>query len=232
VIGNNNYKHLKKLKNAGKDACAIKKILENQYSYKEVKLLIDATRWDVTNAIGQFRKKLGIRDNLLIYYAGHGWLDEDADSGYWLPVDAEPNNKANWISEFDITGEIKAIESKHIIVISDSCYAGKLTRGVFVEVKRPAPYDSLIKKRSRTVIVSGGLEPVIDNGGQNGHSVFASAFLEALYENKKLIAGDELFVKIRNKVKQKPVDQTPEYSKISKAGDNGGQFIFVRKRES
>ena len=37
-------------------------------------------------------------DNLLIYYAGYGAVDYEAEEGYWLPVDAKPDNVANWIS--------------------------------------------------------------------------------------------------------------------------------------
>jgi len=39
----------------------------------------------------------------------------------------------------------------------------------------------MTRKRSRTAMVSGGLEPVLDSGG-GGHSVFAKAFLAALEE--------------------------------------------------
>ena len=32
------------------------------------------------------------RDNLIVYYAGHGEFDETNERGYWLPVEAEPAN--------------------------------------------------------------------------------------------------------------------------------------------
>ena len=32
--------------------------------------------------------------------------------------------------------------------------------------------------------LGGGLEPVLDSGGKNNHSVFASAFIDALTENR------------------------------------------------
>ncbi len=36
----------------------------------------------------------------MIYYAGHGNLDIDSDEGYWLPVDAEPDNQARVILKY------------------------------------------------------------------------------------------------------------------------------------
>ena len=35
-----------------------------------------------------YRDSKSENDNVLIFYAGHRWLDEQADRGYWLPVDA------------------------------------------------------------------------------------------------------------------------------------------------
>ena len=40
------------------------------------------------SALNEFRGKLTEADNLLIYYAGHGTLEEKNQRGYWLPVDA------------------------------------------------------------------------------------------------------------------------------------------------
>ena len=87
VIGNNNYKHLQKLKTAVNDAKDVERILKSLYGF-ETKLLIDAPRKEILTAVNDFRKKLSSKDNLLIYYAGHGEYDKTADRAYWLPVDA------------------------------------------------------------------------------------------------------------------------------------------------
>ena len=59
-----------------------------------VTLLINVTRDAIIEALDDLREKLGEKANLLIYYAGHGWLDEDVDRGYWLPVDAKANRRS------------------------------------------------------------------------------------------------------------------------------------------
>jgi hypothetical protein len=71
------------------------------------------------------------------------------------------------------------------------------------------------------------LEPVSDSGGKGDHSVFATAFIEALKTNQKIIDGTELFTQIRRPVIINS-DQTPEYADIRKAGHEGGDFLFVR----
>jgi len=43
----------------------------------------------------------------------------------------------------------------------------------------------MAQRRSRTVLTSGGLEPVLDTGS-GGHSVFAQAFLRVLAKPQKI----------------------------------------------
>jgi len=228
VIGNNNYLTLPKLKTAKNDAHVVAGILKKSYGFN-VELLLDATRSDIIKALNKFRRKLKKRDNLLIYYAGHGWLDKEADEGYWLPTDAEENNTVNWVSNSFITSTLRAIEAKHVLIVADSCYSGKLGRGLHIRNTSPSYLARISKKKARSVISSGGLEPVIDSGGEGQHSVFASAFLNALRENKGVMDGTQLFLKIRRPVMLN-ADQTPEYSDIRKAGHQGGDFLFVRRK--
>jgi len=227
VIGNNNYRFLAKLRTAIDDAQEVGHVLRDNYGFN-VTIVTDATRSDILLALGSLREEMTKRDNLLIYYAGHGYLDEEADEGYWLPVDAQSDSTLNWVSNSSITSTLKAIPAKHVLIVADSCYSGKLARGVHI-VKKTHNYLSKISgKRARSVLCSGGLEPVIDSGGKGGHSVFASYFIDALKENKDIILGAELFSKIRRPVMLNS-DQTPEYSDIRKAGHEGGDFLFVRR---
>lgn len=228
VIGNNEYRDIKKLHTAVSDAQAINALLQDKYGFK-TRLLLNATRADILRALNDYRRRLGPRDNLLIYYAGHGWLDKDADQGYWLPVDATEQDPTNWISNGSITDSLRAMKAKHVLVIADSCYSGKLSRGINVRVKTKNYYEKISVKKARTVMASGGLEPVADEGGKGTHSVFASALIEALNENQGVIDTTLLFSQIRRPVMVN-TDQTPEYSDIRKAGHDGGDFLFVRQK--
>ena len=187
----------------------------------------DATRSDIVTALNDLRARLTDQDNLLVYYAGHGYLDEDADEGYWLPVDADPKNPVQWVANATITRTLRAMRAKHVLVVADSCFAGKLARGA--GARPPDHLERLAIKRARTVLTSGGLEPVADAGGKGEHSVFAAAFLDELRSNSGVLEGIELFSRIRRPV-MLAADQTPEYADIRKAGHDGGDFLFVRVR--
>lgn len=230
VIGNNDYESLPKLISAKKDAQDVANLLKNKYGFKTT-LKLDATRSDIIITLDQLRKNLTPKDNLLIYYAGHGSLDKPADEGYWLPVDATEDSQLNWISSSQITTNIKAIPAKHVLVVADSCYAGTLTRNVSPRgvsvTKTKNEYQSIVERRIRSVMCSGGLEPVLDGSGKDGHSVFASAFLDVLDSNEGIIDGLELFYQLRRLVTLN-ASQKPEYSDIRRAGHDSGDFIFVR----
>ncbi|MCP5366113.1 MAG: caspase family protein [Hyphomicrobiales bacterium] len=229
VIGNNAYRHLPPLKTAIGDAQAVARVLGREYGFT-VHLLLDATRRDILKKFAELRKTLTGGDNLLIYYAGHGILDSDAERGYWLPVDADEDIKDNWVSNVDITDSLKAMQAWHVLVVADSCYSGTLVRSGPRVVQGGGDRAQLVRrlalKKSRTVLTSGGIEPVVDSGG-SGHSVFAKAFMDTLRENTDVLEGQEIFLRLRQKVVLN-ADQTPEYADVRKAGHDGGDFVFVR----
>jgi len=87
----------------------------------------------------------------------------------------------------------------------------------------------MFEKASRTLIASGGNEPVSDGGG-SGHSIFAQAFIEAL-KNPGLQAftAEQLF---RDHIKERVAgssSQVPEYKVIQDSGHAGGDFVFIRR---
>lgn len=232
VIGNNAYRDLPQLETAVNDARAVARLLGQAYGY-QVTLLENATRSDVLRALASFRQSLKASDNLLIYYAGHGYVDKGVELGYWLPVDADKDNPSNWIANTDLTTAIRAIAAKHVMVVSDSCYSGTLLRSAPIAparaaVERTEWLKRMVAKKARVVMSSGGVEPVVDGGG-DGHSVFARAFLTALTENDAVLDGQGLFERIKRPVILNS-PQTPEYADIRQAGHDGGDFLFVRRR--
>ena len=115
--------------------------------------------------------------------------------------------------------------------VAESCYSGTLVRAASAQLatrqNKVAWVKRMLQKRARTVLVSGGLEPVLDGGGGE-HSVFAKAFLSALRGNNDVMDGRALFDAIKRPVVFN-ADQTPQYSNIRYAGHEGGEFMFVRK---
>jgi uncharacterized lipoprotein YajG len=226
VIGNNAYRHLPRLETPVADAREVSRTLASLYGF-QVTTLTDATRSELVSSLSGLRKTLSDSDNLLIYYAGHGWLDREVDEGYWLPIDARKEDEAQWVANATVTTILRGIRARHILVIADSCYSGTLTRGVKIIKRNPEHYDELAEARSRSVVTSGGLEPVADTGG-GGHSVFAAAWINALEENRGTSDTFELFAKVRRDV-MLGSHQEPQFGDIRRAGHQGGGFLFTRR---
>ncbi len=237
VIGNNNYRHLRQLRTAVNDAREIARILESNYGFR-VTLLLDADRYQTLSALNELRERLTDKDNLLIYYAGHGELDAKNQRGHWLPVDAEPGSTANWISNVAVTDILNSMSVQQLLVVADSCYAGTLTRSSLgrleagmSEAERLKVIQLMAHKRSRMVMTSGGVEPVLDSAGGQ-HSAFAQSFIELLRTNVGVLPGQEMFgflqVRVAATAQRSDIQQVPEYAPIKFAGHEAGDFFFVR----
>jgi hypothetical protein len=236
IIGNNDYQQLPDLDTPDDDAKAVNSVLKSKYGFN-TQLLINANRYQILSALNELTSKVTENDNLLVYYAGHGELDQANDRGQWLPVDAERNNTANWISNIDITDILNRISAKHIIVLADSCYSGAMTSSALPRIdsaisqqKKIETVKVMINAKSRTALTSGGKEPVIDGGG-GGHSIFAKAVIDTLQKNHGLLEAQQLYNVVSDIVipvaKENGINQTPVYAPINMAGHAGGEFIFV-----
>ena len=228
VIGNDAYRNLDRLQTAANDAKVIAEVLRGQYGF-EVTLLTDATRADIVEVLDDFRARLKPADNLLIYYAGHGWLDTEADKGFWLPVDAREDKRTQWVSNDTVRDALRALKAKHVLVVADSCFSGTLTRGPAPRSNRGREYVAkMARLKARQVLSSGGLEPVADSSG-SGHSPFAAALIAALRANPGVLEATSLFAELRRPVALNS-DQVPQFADIRMAGHEGGDFLFVRRK--
>ena len=230
VISNNDYAHLPKLKNALQDARDVSTVLRSMCGFK-VQTLENATRSEILNALVKLRAKLTWGNTLLIYYAGHGILDGDTEVGYWQPIEAEEEDFTNWIPNSTITTMLKAMSAKHAMVIADFCYSGTLVRSTAKGLRTAKDHDAWLKRvsqmRSRTALVSGGIEPVMDGGGGK-NSIFAKALLTVLRDNQSVIDGTALFEALKRRVVLGS-EQTPRYADIRQAEHDGGDFLLVRR---
>lgn len=235
IIGNNDYPELPKLETPVNDALAVARILEDKYGFK-TQVLINADRYTILQTLNSFKEKLSENDNFLLYYAGHGTLDEKNNRGHWLPVDAHPTIPTNWISNVTVTEYINTFEAKHIMVIADSCYSGTLTRQLRPALARGKSrtreieyYQKWSGIASRTALTSGALQPVMDSGG-GAHSIFAGGLLEALRANDGILPGPDLFYEVYQRVSDSGMNvmgQTPTFDVIDRTGDLGAPFFFV-----
>ncbi|WP_421764970.1 caspase family protein [Ekhidna sp.] len=227
IIGMNDYDdpEIVDLDKPIQDAEDLARILIRDYTFEEenITLLKNATRADIIDELAELREKVTNNDNVLIFYAGHGYYDEDSEIGYWIPSDGRKSSTSNWFRNSTLTDEIGAIKSKHTLLVADACFSGSIfkTRKAFSDAS--LAINKLYEMQSRKAMTSGSLSEVPDR----------SAFIKYLFKRlegntEKYLASEQLFSSLRIAVINNS-DVIPLYGTINKAGDEGGDFIFIKR---
>lgn len=236
IIGINKYqdKKIPRLENPVNDAKAMAEVLCKDYGFGEVEVLLNgaATRGAIYDGLRKLVKTGSPDDSVLIYYAGHGDFDRstpDKDDGWWIPADATLGMESSYLCNVVVLNEISKMKAKHVLLISDSCYAGALFAGLTRSVPtiNKGFYRSLYQEKSRWGITSGNKEPVPDKGTGN-HSFFAHALLKVLGKEKRppYICIQEIYNEIADFVKAMS-SETPICRPLQIKGAMNGQFVFV-----
>jgi len=213
------------------DAEAMGNILQSHYGFNVMGLTgSQATRGNILRALGQLMN-LTASDALLIYFAGHGFYDEQMDEGYWIPHGAQRFRmgqpaKEDWLWNSSISRVLNALPAKHVLLMADTCYGGSLFRGEEEVLKSNQWYRRAMGVPSRYLITSGNLEPVLDSGIR--HSVFAQEILNYLqYGEQDIFSASDIAVSIRAKVSEL-TGQLVRMGPLVSPAHAGGEFVFVR----
>jgi hypothetical protein len=227
IMGVNEYddQYITDLDKPMKDAERVYDVLTRFYTFEKenVKYLRNPTRADIISAMDELERNITENDNLFIFFAGHGYWDERSDKGYWLPSDASRSNTVNWIRNTSISEYMASIKSRHTLLVADACFSG----GIFKTRRAFSMPDMAVKRLydlpSRKAMTSGTLKEVPDK------SVFVEYFVKRLEENlKKYLPSEQLFFSFKPAVLNNS-DNVPQFGIIKNAGDEGGDFIFIRR---
>jgi len=238
IIGNNEYKDRQgkweSLSTAVTDAREVARLLKEQYGFTDIKLLENATRRDVLFALEDLANRSLKNDNVLIYYAGHGFLDDETNKGFWVPVDADGSDHTTFLRNSTIRDEVSSIASRvqHTLLISDSCFSGSLlrtaSRGISESDYTEKYFEKVSNKKSVQIMAAGGFEFVDDDYRESGHSPFTYFLINELKTNNSpMFTLSQLSGNVERAVANN-VDQVPESGVLQGAGDELGEFIFIK----
>jgi ABC-type amino acid transport substrate-binding protein len=230
IVGVDDYSgKWSKLDNAVNDCKSIEKILKEKYDFTDVLTLYNkqATRRNILSELKYLSTILKEEDNLLLYYAGHGFVDK-ANEGYWIPIETQTLETFECVSNSEIKNAVAKIKSKHTLLIVDACFSGTLFRSNTASQSENNFYKNMIKNQSRQALSSGGVQEVVDGGG-DGHSVFAKYLIKKLKENnQQYLEVSEIAQYLKITVPSNTVnEQQPEFGHLNMSGHEGGSFVFV-----
>ncbi|MAA76298.1 MAG: peptidase C14 [Salinisphaeraceae bacterium] len=240
IIGNQDYLFLQDLDSPGNDTREVADVLKRRYGFQTY-VVPNGNARDILTAFNDLYNEVGPEDNLLVYYAGHGNLSSQGSGdrlrGYWLPVEAKADSLTSWINNSVVSDHLDRLKARSVLVLADSCYAGTMASqqsalllGSARAKLSPEAIQSGLSRRSRMVISSGGVKPVIDSADAT-NSLFAKSLLEVLRGNNEVMRENMLFARVavgvRKQAARLSIEQNPEMRPIRAAGHEGGDFFLV-----
>jgi filamentous hemagglutinin family protein len=229
VIGNNDYRSpLPYLEGAGRDARAVGGLLQRQ-GY-QVDQLINADRSGTIAALNRLIRTSEPDDSVLVFYAGHGYIHPGSSVGYWIPTGATIDDPRGWLSNIDIARFLANMPARQLLLVSDSCFSGALTREGIAEEQRAGMSRNAILMRRSVVALSSGGEEVVADSALDGHSPFTWHLLRQLEAAKGEIPARDMLLSIRDEVSKSSDGQVPAYGIILSSGHaSGGEYLLNPK---
>lgn len=183
-VGIDSYEHICDLHGCVNDANSVKAAIERNgdgtlnFDVRIMSATSEAlyiTRGALKNAVDELFK--GDSEIALFYYAGHGSLDE---TGGYLCT-SEIKRPDDGLSLNDVMAIVSKSKAQNKVIILDSCFSGEISN------KTEMPGYSLIHDGT-TILAACGKDEYASE--QNGHGVFTSLLVEALYGGAMNLLGE------------------------------------------
>lgn len=245
LIGVNTYDHLpreKQLNFALDDANDLAKCLHDVYGFEDVKILPNATKTQIEEALEFLgdKKNTSPDDRILVFFSGHGHTVKNTEGekfGFWVPREADidfsatdnlvPCNKSCVSMEF-VWETLSGSNAKHVLVIADSCYSGLMVR----LDKNTTVSSAYMEHRAMQGMTAG-------TGGQTAgeelelhHGIFTHFLLQQLEFFAK--RGDSFTAStLWTNVKEPVVNHTDHIGSLQTPnfgwhfGDSSGEMVFT-----
>jgi len=216
------------------DGRAIAAQLEKYYGFK-VEIVENPSQDQVFRKLREYsERKYQPLDQLMIFFAGHGYFDESFKEGFVVVKESlkDDPGKTSYVSYNRLRNVINVIPCEHIMLMMDVCFGGTFDDAIAsareIDVYKEVPQSEFIIRklavRTRKYLTSGG-KTYVSDGIPGKHSPFAKRVLDALNTfggTDGILTLTELFPYVE-KLNPEP--------RLGKFGDDapGSEFVFVVK---
>ncbi|TFH27190.1 MAG: hypothetical protein E4H10_04675 [Bacteroidia bacterium] len=236
MFATNVYDYYSDLVNPVLDAQTIGAELSESYGVVS-EVVINATLSEIAAKIREFATRpYQAKDNLMVFFAGHGVYDEVFKEGYVISRDSRMDDvgKTSYLSHSNLRTMVNNIGCPHIFLVMDVCFGGtfdphlaSLHRGAssaYADVSTEDFVERKMKYKTRLYLTSGGNEYVPD-GRPGFHSPFARRFIESL----RYYGGDDGVLTTAEILQF--VEKVNPQPRFGEFGDNepGSDFILIVK---
>jgi Caspase domain len=235
IFSTDNYDSWKTLANPIYDGRTIANNLQKIYGFN-TEVVENATQSQVLDKLREYaEKKYGELDQLLIFFAGHGFYDETFKEGFVVTRESLPDDpgRNSYLRHSVLRSTINNNPCQHVFLVMDVCFGGSFdeslaARSIEDNTYAPSSQSEIIirklKFKTRKYLTSGGKEYVSD-GIPGRHSPFAKQLIEALEKgmgNDGILTLNELMTYVET------LKIAPQYGKFG-TDQLGSDFVFVIK---
>lgn len=183
--------------------------------------LINAKSVEMNRAIDKINsisKNLNGQAEIIFYYAGHGFPDQQTKEPYLIPVDVSGSDLKYAVKLSDLYKKLNEHPVKRVTVFLDACFSGGgrkagllQARGIKLVPKKTVPSD----KSKMIVFTSTDVEQSALPYNEKGHGMFTYYLLKKIQETKGHVSYGELYEYVSKNVAVKSaliknLEQTPK----------------------
>ena len=184
-----------------------------------IKIYENATAGQITACVASVRKASEANDgdlNVIFYYAGHAFPDENTKDAYLMPIDGDSRLVSTCYSLNRLYKELAIAGAKSVVCFLDACFSGAtreddmlLTgRGVAIKPKEETPQGNLI------VFTSASGNETAHQYEEKQHGLFTYYLLKKMQDSKGTFTLGEMYDYVSKNVKKTSYDvnnkiQTP-----------------------
>lgn len=228
---------------AERDAEAVARVLRALYGYEVVPLRGKlATREGIWATLRETAARLGEKDVLIVYFAGHGKVIELPSygrTGYLLPHDADvdlsdASDPERWAAQAldmrELVDFTRSMKAHHVLIVADACSSGFMTkRGSFAGRR---DLQLLLSEPSRIVVAATTEAQAALEDRNAEHGYFTGSLLEQLEglatkDEPEAASVTDVFAEVRRQVGRQSKSMTPQMASV---GDGDGEFVFIPLR--
>jgi hypothetical protein len=233
-------------------------LLKHEFSEADIVIKENIDKAGFEELIAEMKRDITANERVLFYFAGHGVaFESDYPKGYLLPVNAQLNDKTNYISLDWLMKELNDVNCRHLLLVLDCCFAGTVRwsenyRAVrFDNVKKlyREKFERFVNDVSWQVLTSSSYDeraidsllPIGDRDATaTSNSPFAAIFADILDNDRDdfpdgVITTTRLYDLLEQRLEtylrqNKPGHrQSPNYFLLNK--HRKGQFVFLHPRK-
>lgn len=233
VLGNDDYRQIERLSNAGNDARLMASTL--RAAGFDVAEHVNLDRKDMLRTINGFKARITRQDEVVFFYAGHG-VQIGQQSPVLLPIDIVQENHDQIVQDGVLLSSVQTAlkEAQFALLVIDACRTnpfppkpdGSRGLGVSVGLSLQTPAEGSV-----IIMSAASGQKALDYvpGGTRANGLFTHEFVDAIRTpgQNLLLALQDVRSRVQAKARQAGVAQRPAYQ-----DESGGTFTFFAAKAS